>query len=70
VKVRLAGGFRSSGTGRSSERIPTFGRGRVCEAPGCATLLSSYNPAHYCSLHSTVGAPPPDPRLVGGPLIT
>jgi len=51
MKSRLAGAFLSPVAGRSSERIPAFGRGRVCEAPGCGTRLSIYNPALYCSLH-------------------
>jgi hypothetical protein len=68
MKVRIAGGFMSSGTGKVSDRIPTYGRGRVCEAPGCGTLLSSYNPALRCSLHAAVVAPQPHPWLADRPL--
>ena len=68
MKVRIAGGFMSSGTGKVSDRIPTYGRGRVCEAPGCGTLLSSYNPALRCSLHAAVAAPQPHPWLADRPL--
>ena len=28
----------------------THGRGRICAAPGCATVLSVYNPDRRCSL--------------------
>jgi len=52
MKVRTAGGFLAPRTGKLSDRIPTYGRGRVCKAPGCGTRLSTYNPAHYCSLHA------------------
>jgi hypothetical protein len=51
MKSRATGRFLASGTGRSSDRIPAFGRGRVCETPGCDTLLSNYNPSLCCSLH-------------------
>jgi hypothetical protein len=30
----------------------TYGRGRVCVAPGCGTLLSRYNPTDKCSIHN------------------
>jgi hypothetical protein len=32
--------------------IRSFGRRRVCDAPGCQALLSSYNPASRCYLHN------------------
>jgi hypothetical protein len=31
--------------------VRSFGRRRVCEAPGCQAYLSSYNPASRCYLH-------------------
>jgi hypothetical protein len=31
--------------------VRSFGRRRVCDAPGCQAYLSSYNPATRCSLH-------------------
>ena len=31
--------------------VRSFGRRRVCEAPGCQVYLSSYNPASRCYLH-------------------
>jgi hypothetical protein len=67
MKVRIAGGFLSEGTGKVSDRLQTYGRGRVCEAPGCGALLSTYNPARFCSVHATVGAPLPHPTLASGP---
>jgi hypothetical protein len=36
------------GKGKSTA---VYGRGRVCAAAACATILSSYNPSTYCSLH-------------------
>jgi hypothetical protein len=33
-------------------RPQTFGRGRVCQVDGCGTLLSIYNPAPFCAVHS------------------
>ena len=55
MKSRSAGHFTSPSSGKTSDRIPAYGRGRICEAPGCGTLLSTYNPALYCSLHESVG---------------
>ena len=57
VKSRVAGAFRFPSAGKISDRIPAYGRGRICEASGCDTLLSTYNPAVYCSLHDVPGAP-------------
>ena len=36
-------------TGRG--HIDSYGHGRVCEAAGCATQLSRYNPGITCWLH-------------------
>lgn len=33
-------------------RTRTHARGRVCAAPGCATVLSVYNPDARCALHN------------------
>jgi hypothetical protein len=30
---------------------PSFGLGRHCDAPGCSTVLSRYNPGTRCSVH-------------------
>jgi hypothetical protein len=51
VKSRVAGSFILPSTGRSSDRIKSYGSGRVCEARGCTTILSAYNPEHLCSTH-------------------
>lgn len=32
----------------------TFGRGRVCRAPGCSTVLSIYNGARHCWQHEPI----------------
>jgi hypothetical protein len=58
VKSRVAGGFILPATGKISDRIKSYGRGRVCEAWGCATILSTYNPAHLCSAHQRVARQP------------
>jgi hypothetical protein len=31
--------------------VRSFGRRRVCAAPGCTVFLSTYNPASRCYLH-------------------
>jgi hypothetical protein len=54
VKSRAAGAFILPGTNRASDRIKSFGRGRVCEVWGCNTILSAYNPAQFCSAHDPV----------------
>ena len=56
VKSRVAGGFILPATGKISDRIKSYGRGRVCEARGCTTILSAYNPAEFCSTHKRDGA--------------
>jgi hypothetical protein len=54
VKSRVTGSFILPGTGRVSDRIPAYEPGRVCEARGCTTILSTYNPSHFCSVHDRV----------------
>ena len=34
-----------------TERVRIYDRGRICAHPGCATILSIYNPARYCAAH-------------------
>jgi hypothetical protein len=63
--------------GRRAEQVEVFGRGRVCAATGCDTVLSTYNPATNCALHkscespprarSAGGARPSEARLCGNP---
>ena len=62
MKSRIAGGFILPDTGRRSDRIKSYGSGRVCEARGCNTVLSAYNPAHFCFAHDHEGMPPPRSR--------
>ena len=61
MKSRSAGHFLSPSVGKIRDKIPAYGRGRICEAPGCGTLLSTYNPALYCSLHESGGMLQPRP---------
>jgi len=39
-----------SGPG-TTRQVKSFGRGRVCVAGGCATILSAYNPSSWCAVH-------------------
>jgi hypothetical protein len=55
VKSRVAGAFQLPSTGKTSDRILAYGRGRICEARGCDTVLSAYNPAPFCSVHDHAG---------------
>jgi hypothetical protein len=34
-------------------RSRSYGRGRVCGATGCSTVLSVYNSSAVCSIHSS-----------------
>jgi len=47
----MAGGrFEPAPSGKT--RSPKVSaRGRICEVPGCTTMLSIYNEAPVCSLH-------------------
>jgi hypothetical protein len=40
-----------------TERVRLYARGRVCEHPGCPTILSVYNPARYCAAHLPAAQP-------------
>jgi hypothetical protein len=33
------------------KRVSVFGRGRVCDAAACGTILSAYNPSSCCAIH-------------------
>ena len=35
----------------SKHSTASFPRGRVCQAEGCLTILSVYNPLAWCSVH-------------------
>lgn len=65
MKSRALGRYLSLGTGKASERIAAYGRGRICETPGCVTVLSTYNPERYCSLHMAGAARPSHPGVAG-----
>jgi len=45
--TEAAGQRRRTGKGH----VDSYGHGRVCEAPGCATHLSRYNSGSACWLH-------------------
>ncbi|MFA5403250.1 MAG: hypothetical protein WC318_07140 [Candidatus Omnitrophota bacterium] len=32
-------------------QVKTYLRGRVCQHPGCGTVLSIYNSGKYCGVH-------------------
>ena len=44
--------------GRRSEQVEVFGRGRVCAAESCDTVLSTYNPLSFCEVHKSCEGPP------------
>ena len=43
--------------GRLGERVRDYGEGRFCQAPGCATRLSIYNPQRHFALHEVQPVP-------------
>lgn len=43
-------------TSTYSRRAEVHCHGRVCERPGCGTVLSIYNPSRLCALHLSVVA--------------
>ena len=48
----MIGTSQLGGTGRRSDLIPAFARGRVCAEPSCDAHLSIYNPSPFCALHA------------------
>lgn len=42
--------FGTPDAGKKAEHRPA--KGRPCKEPGCDTLLSTYNAAEHCYLHS------------------
>lgn len=54
MKSRTGGSYLSPLSGKMSDRVAAYGRGRVCASPGCTTLLSIYNPGPCCSVHHAV----------------
>lgn len=68
MKSRVAGSYTCLITGKMSDRVSAYGSGRICLAPGCGTLLSTYNPGLWCALHDTAASPlprrrPPEARV-------
>ncbi len=67
MTYRVVGTLRLQAAGTRAQRVRTFPAGRVCDAPGCATLLSAYNPGSRCALHGQSGPRPyqrrHEPRL-------
>ncbi|MEI6726376.1 MAG: hypothetical protein WCN81_09160 [Actinomycetes bacterium] len=49
--------LRRLALGRAADRVADYGRGRVCEHPGCVTRLSIYNPEPCCALHDIKSRP-------------
>jgi hypothetical protein len=59
VKSHTTGALLSPSIGKTSGKIPLYGRGRICAAAGCGTVLSTYNQAAFCSIHEAAGSPLP-----------
>lgn len=55
MNVRVSDGFRLRASGKRRDRIRGNEYGRICETPGCGTVLSIYNPLPCCSLHDASG---------------
>ena len=55
--------FTATSTPVGERRVRRFATGRTCSHPGCATVLSAYNRASTCYLHTRAKAP----RLRGRP---
>ena len=51
MAVETSGIWGSLASGRKSDRVRTYRRGRVCAEPDCTTLLSAYNPSPRCAVH-------------------
>jgi len=42
---------RNAIPGRTGSPVSRYPAGRVCSKETCATVLSKYNPAEFCSVH-------------------
>ncbi len=53
LEIEIGSSVLAPGQRRRTGRghIDSFGEGRVCAVPGCATALSRYNPSGACWLH-------------------
>jgi hypothetical protein len=60
AQLDVSGRLHRLRAGRVADRVKDYGVGRLCEAPGCSTRLSIYNPESRCALHedSLVTRPP------------
>ena len=60
VEVETKSSVPTPGERRRTGRghVDSFGEGRVCAVPGCATALSRYNPNGACWLHDDSVTPP------------
>jgi len=61
VKVPRGGRFPIPKRRQDQREDPGYGRGRICEASGCDTLLSTYNLPSTARCNDFPGAPRPRP---------
>jgi hypothetical protein len=52
MAARIGNGVQLGLPARGKDASSRPVRGRVCERPGCQTVLSTYNPAILCWMHS------------------
>lgn len=70
--IRSTGAVRVTSQAEGSKRSRRYAGGRTCEASGCSTRLSTYNPRRRCWIHDE---PRPTylrirPRVEEGPSVT
>jgi hypothetical protein len=51
------GSVGASGLAGSERPSKAYGRGRVCQEPGCETRLSQYNNGKFCAQHEPMVVP-------------
>jgi hypothetical protein len=51
MDVDNRGSLERLAPGRRGDRVRIYREGRVCVEPGCATVLSIYNPSSRCAVH-------------------
>jgi len=51
MAARIGNGVQLGSPARGKEASARPVRGRVCEEPGCQTVLSTYNAATFCWTH-------------------
>jgi len=52
MAARIGTGVQLGSPRRGKEAASRPVRGRVCDHPGCRTVLSTYNPAVLCWMHA------------------